>query len=109
MLWWQLQFAKVCCKKTSFVKYFATTLVDFWLTQLKFTLWKQPQVFKEICSVLDFTVNEKEQAKNDFEDFFNLMNQKLLCNSCFEKGSFHLLCSRSKKLQLLHSLSIDNV
>lgn len=109
MLWWQLQFAKTCCKKSGFTKYFATTLVDFWFTQLKLNIWKQSQLFREICSILNFTTDEKEAARNDFEDFFKLMNQKLTCYSCFENGSFHFLCSQSKKLKLVNSLSIEQV
>lgn len=110
MLKWQLEFAKTCSKsRSNSCSFFAKTLFNFWFTQLKLTIWRQTSLFKEICKSLKFTQTEKEQSKESFEQLFTFVNQKLHCNSCFEEGSFHLLCSRSKKLKINESIYIDDV
>lgn len=109
MLFWQLEFAKTCSKRSNYVTFFAKTLFNFWFSQVKLTIWKNTKLFKEISLALNFTAAEKETAQENFDQFFNVINQKLVCDSCFEKGSFRLLCSQSKKLKLNHSLSIEKV
>ncbi len=109
MLQWQLQFARTCSRKSSCVNQFATTLFNFWFNQVKLCIWKNTQLFKEICSTLNFTAEEKTQAREHFNELFDLINQKLVCNSCFEKGSFQLLCSQSSKLKIIGALSIHEV